>query len=380
MHSACSPITISRSDPFYSPQNVKCIGFVRSHLISNNPKKVEIGEQVNTATSFLDLSTIYGSDFKTMRKVRSFNGGRLRTNLKNILPVENGGYFSGDDRVNQTPFIAIWHSLFIRNHNQMADKLAVINHHWNEEQIFQEARRINTAVYQKIIYEEWLQVFLGKISAKSFENINYDQNSDASTTNEFSSAAFRVMHSFLSSDFELFDENMNVKRFNLSDVVFKSKMLETYYDDILRGFMEQKINLRGYSSEILNKLFKNQNEIGLDLLSIDILRGRDHGIASYTQFLKTQKFKSNIKVFNDLYPRISKMAIIQLRQTYKSVFDIDLIVGGVLEQINLTNSNQTEEDSGFFGPTFKSIISEQFSKFKSGDFYFYSHEGQFTKG
>lgn len=354
------------------------MSFLRSHVISNNPYKVEVGEQVNTVTSYLDQSNVYGSDIKTMKKIRSFNGGRLRTNLKNILPLENGTYFSGDDRVNQTPFIAIWHSLFVRNHNNLADKLAIINRHWDEERIFQEARKINIAIYQKIIYDEWLPLFLGTNSTKRFESIEYDPNSEGSTANEFSSGAFRFMHSFLNNEFELHDESMKVKSLNLSDTITKSKMLENYFDDIFRGLMRQKINIRGYSSEVLNKLFKNKNEVGLDLLSIDILRGRDHGIGSYTRYLKMCNIKSKVKVFDDLFPVIPKTAIVQLRQTYKSVFDIDLIVGGALEDI-FKKSNETAEDLGFFGPTFSCLIEKQFHQFKSGDFYFYSYNNHFTK-
>jgi peroxidase len=375
MHSSCMPITISRNDPFYSPHDIKCMSFVRSCMISSKPHRVEIGQQVNTVTSFLDHSNIYGLDIKTMKKVRSFNGGRLKTNLKNVLPLENGAYFTGDDRVNQSPFIAIWHSIFLRSHNNFADQLAVINRHWDEERIFQEARKINIAVYQNIIYHEWLPLFIGK--SNIFEKTEYDPNSDASTTNEFSSAVFRFMHSFISSEFKLYDENMNVKTFNLSDTITKSKMLENSYDDILRGLMKQKVNLVGYSSEILNKLFKNKHGIGLDLLSVDILRGRDHGIQSYTKYMKMCNVKSNIKVFNDLFPQISKMAITQLRQTYKSVFDIDLIVGGALENIA---SKENGTDSGLLGPTFSCIMSEQFRRFITGDSYFYSHNKHFSKG
>lgn len=216
-NSACLPITISKSDPFYSQRNIKCMGFVRSQMISNNPYRIDIGEQANTVTSFLDHSTIYGSVHKTSLKVRSFNGGRLKTNNNNVLPMENGTYFSGDDRLNQTPFLAIWHSIFIRNHNMLADKLAIINSHWDEEKLFQEARRINIAIYQKIVYEEWLPVYLGKDYCKKYglncdckslycEHHNYDV--DASAFNEFSAGGFRYFHSFINSKFELYNAGM----------------------------------------------------------------------------------------------------------------------------------------------------------------------------
>lgn len=378
-HSACLPITISRSDSFYSPYNIKCMGFLRSSMISSNPHKIEVGEKANTVTSFLDNSCIYGSEGKTIKKVRSFNGGRLKTNLRNVLPMENGTYFSGDDRVNQTPFLAIFNSIFVRNHNHIADRLAVINAHWNEEKLFQEARKINTAVYQNVIYEEWLAIFLGINSTKRFENIEYDEKIDPSTSNDFSAGAFRFMHSFITTQFLLYDEDMNVKRLNLSDTIMKSKMLESFWDDVLRGLLKQKINLIGYSSEILNKLFKNKNEIGLDLMSMDILRGRDHGIPSYHKYRKFCNIKTNIKVFNDLFPHIPITAINQLRQSYKTVFDVDMLVAGAVESIPV-NKNETGDGEGFFGPTFRCIISEQFYRLKAGDFYFYTHRYQFNEG
>lgn len=355
------------------------MGFVRSNMISNSPYQVEVGEKANIVTSFLDHSNIYGSDFKTLKRVRSYNGGRLRTNIRNVLPLSNGTYFSGDDRVNQTPFLAIWHSIFVRSHNHLADKLAVINRQWDEEKIFQEARKINIAIFQKIIYEEWLPIFLGKNACQRFENISYDANVDASNTNEFSATSFRFMHSFINSEFILVDEEMKSRSLNLSDTITKPKLLENFYDDTWRGLLKQKMKMDGYSSEILNKMFKNKKGLGLDLMSIDIQRGRDHGVPAYTRFRKMCNMKSNIKVFNDLAPYVPSSAIVQLRQTYKSVFDIDLLVCGALESIP-TATNETEDDSGFFGPTFQCIIGEQFQRFKAGDSLFYSHPKHFTDG
>lgn len=42
------------------------------------------------------------------------------------------------------------------------------------------------------------------------------------------------------------------KSFNLSDIVQKPRLLEHHYDDIVRGFLKQKINLIGYSNEVSN--------------------------------------------------------------------------------------------------------------------------------
>jgi peroxidase len=382
MHSSCLPIVISRSDPFYSPRDIRCLDFIRSNIIANNPYKVDIGEQVNAVTSFLDLSPIYGSDLHQMAKVRSYNGGRLKTNPSNVMNFEHGKFMSGDYRSTETPFLMIFHSLFIRNHNNIADKLGDLNRHWDRERLFQEARRVNIAIYQKIIYKEWLHHFISKDYASFFDDVNmgYNPDVDPSTLNEFSHSAFRVFHSFLPTQFEVRSSENAVRKFNLSDLINTTDLIKSY-EDLIRGLINQKMSTTGYSAEVLDKLFKNKNEIGLDLLSIDLARGRDHGIPAYHKYRRMCNVQPvNVKVYDDLESQISKSTIIQLRQTYKTVYDIDLLVGGALEQVH-AKANVSDEDSGVLGPTFQCVFFEQFFRWKSGDFYFYSHNTSgFTSG
>lgn len=122
----------------------------------------------------------------------------------------------------------------------------------------------------------------------------------------------------------------------------------------------------------MNKFFKNHQGIGIDLLSIDIARGRDHGIPAYYKFRKMCRMPQNIRVFNDLHPEVPLNIIKQLRQTYKSVYDVDLLVGGALESI-LRNETLDENDAPYFGPTLQCIIGEQFYRLKMGDSYFYTN-------
>lgn len=46
-------------------------------------------------------------------------------------------------------------------HNYIARELYKINGHWSDEKLFQEARRISIAIYQHIIYKEWLPLLVG---------------------------------------------------------------------------------------------------------------------------------------------------------------------------------------------------------------------------
>lgn len=132
-------------------------------------------------------------------------------------------FFSGDTRTNQMASLVIIHTLFMREHNRIADELHHLNPQWNDEHIFLETRRILAAILQVITYNEFLPALLGILSeltidfsAKRFfqgeeameefdlsleigdtYSYDYDQRIDPSIFNEFASAAFRFGHSMV---------------------------------------------------------------------------------------------------------------------------------------------------------------------------------------
>lgn len=68
----------------------------------------------------------------------------------------------GDIRANQNPQLTVLQIILLREHNRIADTLYSLNPHWNDESIFQEARRIHIAQIQHINYYEFLPILLGK--------------------------------------------------------------------------------------------------------------------------------------------------------------------------------------------------------------------------
>lgn len=76
--------------------------------------------------------------------------------------------FQGEIRVNEQLVLTCMHTLMAREHNRVAKGLALVNPHWDDEILFQEARRIVIAQIQHITYNEFLPILLGKDVMEKF--------------------------------------------------------------------------------------------------------------------------------------------------------------------------------------------------------------------
>lgn len=178
----CFPIPVPKDDPYGAKYNIECQNFVRTLTdydagCKGTGPKTPV-DQLSIVTPFVDLSFVYGGDIKWSNRLRTFNGGRLRTNRQcgqdylpaavdnydacNIACPDETCYLGGDIRVNQNTGLVVLSTLLLREHNRLADGLAKINPQWLDERLFQEARRINIAEYQAITFYEWLPILLGE--------------------------------------------------------------------------------------------------------------------------------------------------------------------------------------------------------------------------
>ena len=157
----CFQIPIPTNDPFYStlPSPPTCLHFSRSTAFCTSTPR----EQFNLITSYIDGSSIYGSDQTTADLLREFSRGELTTSVvnNNLLPVIDGARLAGDVRAQEQPGLTSMHTLWMREHNRIAKEVAASDPSLSDEDVFQESRKMVIAQLQNIAYSEWLPKILG---------------------------------------------------------------------------------------------------------------------------------------------------------------------------------------------------------------------------
>lgn len=327
---------------------------------SKTPDRFPI-DQVNLVTGYLDHSNIYGSRESVTGSLRSGVNGKLKMDVDNILaPSPTGGWVTGDIRFSQTPQLACFHSLFVRDHNRMADKLKQINPHWTDQRLFEETRRINIAQFQHIVFEEYLPTFFNSEFLALME-VPLPQAIRGSTTyNEFNHAGFRVMHRLIPSVLESRSPSNTITKRPLKSVIGQVGLLRTEYDDVLRGMLWQPVNTANFDPELLHGLFPTSpTDPGSDLLSTDYERGREHGLPPYVKFLGVP-----VTTFEGLAPFMSDTNIDLLKKVYRSVEDVDILTGVLLEK---------PLHGHLFGVASNLMAARQFMRNKQGDYRFYTN-------
>lgn len=257
-NSACLPIEISEDDSFYKNGNIGCLNMVRSQ-IGEYSGDVQAGEILNQATAYLDLSLIYGNHDSELKQIRLYKNGQFRMGKNNVLPVDsNGKYLKSMNRFIAVPIASIWPAVFTRNHNHLAERLGILNPHWDDETLFQEARRINIANFQ-----------FNLITAKSIERVfhrpvneSYSESRNVGTFVEFA-FTYRGAHYYVPQDMLFLDGNYTqIRQVRQSDTIGKINLLEDHFDDGLRGIINQPVNTGQYSDEVcMNKKLDSESLI-----------------------------------------------------------------------------------------------------------------------
>ncbi|XP_037034706.1 chorion peroxidase-like [Bradysia coprophila] len=368
-HSSCFPIEVAPNDPVYGPASIRCINLVRSER-SEYTDQTQPGQIMNRATSYLDVSLIYGNQQSELDPIRLYSGGLLRMDSKGVLPVDStGNYIPSMRRFTMVPMASVWPSLFARNHNTIATRLAELNTCWSDEKLFQEARRINIATFQfNLITSGAVQDSISNIPI----NENYDPNRNSATSLEFATA-YRTPHYYIQPELKLIKDDGTETNYLQSDTIGKMEDIllatDTSFEEAVRGAQSQMINTGVYSDEVINRIGKSgSNGIGWDLISIDLQRARDQGLPGFLQLRRALNLTPVITSFADMYATnfLPVQNIQLLENIYEDAEDIDYYVGCVMETIQLTGNPLVGATSG-------AVIARQWDNFAGGDPYYYKN-------
>jgi cellulase/cellobiase CelA1 len=375
-----APIPVPAGDPSFDPNNTgnQTLPFTRSLYDTltgtgtNNPR-----QQINELTSWIDASNVYGSDEARSTALRTNDGtGRLLTSAGNLLPFNTMGlpnaggtganlFVAGDIRTNEQVALTAMHTLWMREHNRQAIEIAAQNPNLSDDQIFEEARARVGALQQVITYNEFLPLLLGANALDTYQGYNPSVN--GTVRNSFSAALFRVGHTMLSSMILRLDANRNIipqGNLPLRDAFFNPQLIvNDGIEPLLRGLAAQPSQAIDafIVNDVRNFLFGAPGQGGMDLPSLNIQRGRDHGLGSYNA----------TRIAYGLPPRtsfeqISTMMVVQQRlvQAYATVNDIDLWPGAIAENT---------VPGALVGETLRTVMKEQFEALRDGDRFWYQN-------
>ncbi len=330
-------------------------------------------QQITEISAYLDGSMVYGSDEARARALRTFQGGQLKTSAGNLLPLNTGGlanandahffpddqlFLAGDVRANENPELASIQTLFMREHNQLAAAISAANPRMNDEQVYQRARRLVIAEIQVVTYREFLPALLGPNPLRRYTGYNPDVNAGMAT--EFTTAAFRIGHTLVNDDIEFLDNDGEeiADGLELAFAFFNPQPLKQLGPDSILKYLATDV-AQEVDTQIVpglrDFLFGPPGAGGLDLASLNIQRGRDHGLADYNTVRRAYGMPP-VKSISE----ITKDPTLQagLTALYGDVKSMDLWVAGLAED-HLPGSS--------VGPTFQRILVDQFERSRDGD-------------
>ncbi|MBW2551427.1 MAG: peroxiredoxin [Deltaproteobacteria bacterium] len=374
------PIAVPTGDPSFDPTGTgtATIDFSRSayHPGTGNDAAYP-RQQVNQITHFVDASNVYGSNDVRAAALRTNDGtGRLLVSAGDLLPFNSPGlpnaggtdpslFLAGDIRANEQVGLIAMHTLFMREHNRLAAEIAANDPALTGEEIYQEARRIVGALVQVITYNEFLPALLGPNALTTYWGYKWIAN--PTIANEFSTAIYRFGHSALSPTLLRLDASLNpIPEGNLAlrDAFFRPDRVvnEGGIEPVLRGLASQACSAIDTElvDDVRDFLFGPPGAGGFDLASLNIQRGRDHGLPSYNEARNAMYLTpraSFAEVSSDLNVQT------RLASVYANVDEIDLWVGTLAED---------PFNGGHVGELAFQVIKRQFEGLRDCDRYWYA--------
>ena len=363
-------IDVPTCDTFFDP-SCNSQATMSIHRTTYHDGADGVRQQINEITSYIDASNVYGSNIVRAAALRTFNGGKLKTGDHDLLPkniegLPNAGgtdssfFLAGDVRSNEQVGLMSIHTLFVREHNYWADRIAREYNINNDEQIYQMARVIVAAEMQAITYREFLPLLLGGDALQPYSG--YKSNVNAGVSNEFATAAYRVGHTMLNDI--IMTPGVSPGFLELKDAFFNIGLIESHnIDPFLLGLSQQRAQEIdcGVVSSVRNFLFGEPGNGGHDLGSLNIMRGRDHGLPSFNE-VRSSYGLSTVSSFDNFAGNEAGI-VDALKSAYgDDISKLDPWVGMLAER---------HVQGSMVGKTLQKVLTDQFERVRDGDRFWY---------
>ncbi len=367
-------IAVPAGDVFFDPNGD---GDKVIHLERSFYRMVDgVRQQVNDITAYIDASNVYGSDPVRAAFLRTNDGtGKLKTSEGNLLPFNTDElpnahstsptmFIAGDVRVNEQIYLTAMHTLWMREHNFWANLLGLALRGADGDTIYEYAKAIVTAEIQSITFNEFLPILLGEDGIAEYEG--YNPGINAGISNEFATACYRFGHTMLSSELRRLGRGFRpipegnvalASAFFNSTAPLQELGIEPYLRGLIGHAAQELDNV--IVTDVRNFLFGPPGAGGFDLASLNIQRGRDHGLPDYNT-VRADFGLDPVTSFDDIS---SNPAVVQrLSETYDDVNDLDLWVAGLAED---------KYPGAVVGETFFAVFKDQFEALRDGDRFWY---------
>ncbi|CAH6635673.1 peroxidase family protein [Pseudocitrobacter vendiensis] len=335
-------------------------------------------------------------------------------------------YVAGDGRANENIALTAIHNIWERNHNFHVNGLLDAGFEGTAEELFQAAKIINEAEYQRVIYTDFADKLLGGMRGTGDHGFaGYNPDVDARVSHEFATAAYRFGHSLIGQTLTVLDAQGNATQVPLFDAflnptndtsafTFPKAQLpyspQPGYEQlgaagiIAGGVVQQAEEV---DVNIVDAVRNDLVRMSADVFAFDVAREWDVGLGSMNQIRadlmasldpyvrEAVSFAGSLTPYSsweDFQARnnLSDTIIGQFRQAYpdlvleesqiagflaanpgykfvngntvKGIDRVDLFVGGLAEK---------HINGGVVGQTFWAIIHEQLDRIQEGDRLYY---------
>ncbi|KAI0437232.1 heme peroxidase, partial [Xylaria telfairii] len=381
------PIEVSMPDDELNFSLDKKLKVKRTAALSGTGTSPETPrENVNMATTWLDISSLYGSTPDVAKALRSYKNGKLLTqevqapgtsSKASYLPFNSKGgpevptntrpgvsvedlFAGGDPRTNEDWLLLAIHTLILREHNRLCDVLIGQKPDLSDEDIYQSVRLLMSAKYSLIansyqmtywtdempwprddgfpLYREMMgQSVLSINPANTYPWPLVTKGGRPMVASAEMAIVYRF-HEFIIPTIPIKDaKNNTLWDQKLFDTGFNaSGFIDVGLENILRGMANSNIpNFKSGIDESFRSAGVYRGE-PFDIAVWSIVHEREQGLPTFNQYFRAYNEQDpmvSVPIRNSWEDFSSDAQMVaNLQKLYKSPDDVDLVVGVQLDE------------------------------------------------